>query len=65
MGGETNVVSVLEVLYPLQRVSKTDYRSEPIGYLTPYVVDIICPFIVETSHVVISGRLMDSHKHRP
>ena len=52
MGGETNVVSVIGVFYPLQRVSKTDLRSEPICYIIPNVVDIMCTFIVKTTRSV-------------
>jgi hypothetical protein len=48
MGGETNVVSVLRVFYPPS-------TREPIGYLSSNVVDIICPFIVKTTHVVKCG----------
>ena len=47
-GGETTVGSVSEGFYPPS-------TREPIYYLTPNEVDNLCPFVVETTHVVKSG----------
>ena len=57
--GETSLRVLEDHFYPLQRVSKTDYRSEPIYYLTPNEVTILCPFVVKTTHVVKSGTTPD------
>ena len=56
--GEVNVVNVRRPLLPLQRVSKTDYRSEPIYYLDPNVVDNLCPFVTKTTN---SGEMWETN----
>ena len=52
-GGETTVGSVTEGFYPPS-------TREPIYYLTPNEMTNLCPFVVETTQVVESGRIMDS-----